>query len=29
MSLDEVMVTKAIVEGYLESFRENTEVEAA
>ncbi len=29
MSLDEVMVTKAIVEGYLESFLENTEVEAA
>ncbi len=29
MSLDEVMVTRAIVEGYLESFLENTEVEAA
>jgi len=29
MSLDEVMVTKAIVESYLESFLENTEVEAA
>ncbi len=29
MSLDEVLVTRAIVKGYLESFLENTEVEAA
>jgi len=29
MSLDEVLVTKAIVEGYLESFLDNTEVDVA